>query len=258
MLFLAILISSCSKDDDELITNEYNKGLLKKIEHNIGSQVVYYTESKQISELRIYSTETIYTYNVTYTDNKAVTINQTQYFIDGSGNNYEINHTISYNDNEIILTPTTTGVFSNKIIINTTDRYVDSYRVYRYDNLDLFDGNKFIRNSNNNIESIVSITNIKENEVDLYYAYSEYNKEVTLKPVFNPIFDDIYVSLYKIFDLKISKDNPSKCMLYLDNEVLDIAIQSIDFEYADNKKNVSKGIMHHPTCSYEYNFEYYQ
>lgn len=247
-LILTFLMFSCSKGDDQ-DPNEHIVGLLKKIESKSFKKEIFYSQSKLINEIRISSSDLSFNYVIKYKNDKVVTITQNY-------KDFKIEHNVTYENNEIILTPTTDNSRSNTIIFQTNAGFVDSRREYFSHDPDTFFGEQFTRNSNNNIELIELISNDVRATSKWHYVFSSFENKVKLDPNYNPVFDMIGLSYYKILNLKISNENPLEYLTYLDNEIYEEGARFIEFIYSDNGI-VSKGVLHRVNFDTEYYFDYY-
>lgn len=257
-LIVSIFICSCSKED---INKEF--GSLKKIEGIFEGTIwrtmeIEYTQSNQIQKLTIDAASyNKVIYSLQYENDVAIKLNlDINYYIENHPNE-SIDYDITYNNNEITLSPRESTNHKN-IVIKNTNGFVDYYKVFYGDNSEYFLEEIYIRNSENNIES-VSLYDTNQSGSNIFAwrdTFLNFEQNVNLNPIYNPVFDLLDINLITALSLKISNKNPTKLNRLVENQVIVEDLRLIGIEY-DNNGFVEKCTMEYNTNSYEYYYSYY-
>ncbi len=213
-IIILLLLGSCLSDDK--IDNTPKLGLLKSIEGSSDGNVSETTELSYNNDHLITTLKftqgnyLIDMYNIEYNDDKVRSIATTSWDPQHADETSIALYDVTYLDNEIILTEQNSV---NKMVFETTDGYVDSFKNYYGENIN---ESVFKRDANNNIDSIF---NYATNRFDTHlliwnYAYSDFDANANFNSAYNPVFSYAY-SLYRplmgaVLNLKISKDTPLK------------------------------------------------
>jgi len=258
LLFTTLLICSCSEEESN---KDY--GLLKKVESYSNGQIwlakeVNYTQDSQVAKMTI-TTETFSTniYDLNYENREAISLNLNIDYYQPTNEDELIVYNISYVNSDITLTQTNSES-RRKIAIQHTDGFIDSYKRFYGENDEYYIEEIFTRNSSNDIESI-SVYNTNESGADIFvwkYTFLDFEENVNLASVYNPIFELSNIDLINILNLKISSKNPTKSSRLTGNQNFDENYRVFEFDSNDNGF-VEKGILNTLSNSYEYSFKYY-
>jgi len=266
-LSLTLIVNSCIGDDD--IDNTPKLGLLKKVEDLFGGTVYGSTELSYDKDHRLISWKEFIenfatlTYDVTYNEEVVTSITQTYHRFNPPNETFSVvDYDVSYQNNEIILSEQNSV---NKMVFETTDGYVDSFKIYWGDNNEYVDESVFKRDANNNIDSTFNYTT---NQSDTHlliwnYAYSDFDTDAKLNSAFNMVYNFSF-SLYRpligaVLNLKISKDTPLRSS-YSDGHGTyreeNITAKMLEYEYG-LLKNISFEFVQYPENDYQLELSYY-
>ena len=257
-LIIALFIVSCSTEDDgENIIIE-NPGLLKVIETNEQKTEIFYSENDFIQKMEFTSVRRKHTFALDYENDKAVRLTTTINFFNPNDEQTAV-YTIEYDNSQITITPVENSINANTVIIKTTDGFIDSGKIFYNNNDELIKEEIFTRNSNNNIESISLIIRDKDpaNEYVNKSTFSDFDNNVKLNPIHNPVFELELGALCAVLNLKISDKNPTSSSKLTGIGYFYEEYRSIAFDYNENGF-VRKGVLQFLSDAHTYNFNYYE
>lgn len=224
---IALLYLSCSKEDNTPILPE--PGLLKKIEGFSNDQAIdditeiSYDASKRVTSVSFsQGSFSLSKYDVTFNGNEISTLTITNGFPNSGTQTVEA-YTVDYQNDQIILTADSG---EKKYILSTGGEYINSYRYY-YDLVnEYYQEALFIRDSNNNIDTISYFaTNLSNTSLMVsQFTFSNFTGSTNLNDAFNPVFYYSH-SLYNPFigfvlGLKLSNETPLNASFFPTNGVL--------------------------------------
>jgi len=260
-LILALLITfSCSNDDEGQNINDENWGLLKKIETDWMQKEIFYNENELVNKMEN-TTEKLskVTYDIKYENNIVETITLIEDFFFSTYPNHITVYNITYENNQISITPTANSDRQIKITVQVTGRFVDSYRVYETTDQDQYIETIFTRNANDDIESI-SLYATDHNNTSVFNSeqtFLNFDYNLNLNPVFNPVFELSHSDFFILLNLKISNANPTGSTKLVSIPHFYEKYRSTAFDLTENGF-ITKCILQHLSQSYVYNFTYYE
>ena len=257
LLVASFLISSCSDSDPE---PGKNYEALQQIDSYSGgtkwqtTQLEYLQE--QVRKLTVNTnTAAENTYGLTYENGIATGLQLDIDYYQPSDTDQTLVYNISYDANEITLTPTNTN--GNKVIIRTTDRFIDYYVVFYGENNEYYTEETFTRTPDNTIESVYVYDTNQSGATNFVWedTFMDFEPNVNLNPVYNPIFNVLDMNLITVLNLKISAENPTISYRITANDPQKRAYRTIAFEGTTNGF-VEKCTMDSDASSFDYVFTY--
>ncbi len=258
LLVAVVLMCACSDDGPEP-GKEY--GELIQVDSYSGdtkwqTTQLEYLQGEQVQKLTVNTiTAAENKYELTYENGIAIGLQLTVDYYQPSYTDQTIVYRIAYDANEITLTPTSTN--GNKVIIKTTDGFIDYFVVFYGENDEYFTEETFTRTSNNAIESVsVYDTNPSGSTIFVWqHTFSDFKPNVNLNPVYNPIFDVLDMNLITVLNLKISTENPTLSYRRTGTDPQKSTYRTIAFDVTTNGF-VEKGTMNANASSHDYVFTY--
>ena len=255
----AALVCSCS-NDDPAPGKDY--GALQQIDSysrdtKWQTTQLEYLQGEQVHKLTVNTiTAAENKYELTYENGIVTDLQRNIDYYQPSDTDQTIVYNISYDANEITLTPTTTN--GNKVIIKTTDGFIDYYVVFYGENDEFFTEETFTRTSDNAIESVSMYdTNQSGSTIFVWeHTFSDFEPKVNLNPLYNPIFEVLDVNLITVLNLKISTENPTISYRRTGNDPQKRTYRTIVFEASTNGFVEKCTMMNEDSSSYEYVFTY--
>ncbi|MGB5435703.1 MAG: hypothetical protein WBM98_07420 [Maribacter sp.] len=236
-LVAAALLGSCSNDDPE---PKKDFGALQQIDSYADgtkwqTTQLEYAQDKQLHALTVNTmTAAENRYVLTYENGIATGLQLAIDYYQPSNTDQNIAYDITYDANGITVTPTTTN--GNKVIIRTTDGFIDYYVIFYGENDELYTEETFTRNPDNTIKSVyVYDTNQSDATIFVWeHTFSDFDMSVNLNPVYNPIFELLDLDLIRILNLKISTGNPTLSYRRTGNDPQKSTYRTLAFEATTN------------------------
>lgn len=266
-MIIMLILGSCTNDGE--IDNTPELGLLKKIEGSANGYVtditeLSYDQNQRLTSLKQFQgNHATLTYDVTYIEGAINAVKKTYHWHPQHADTTTIvDYDVTYQNKEIILTEQNSV---NKMVFETTDGYVDSFKIYWGDNNEYIDESVFKRDANNNIDSTFNYTtNQSDNHLLIWnYAYSDFDVNANLNSAYNPVFNysfSVYIPLMGVMlNLKISKETPLKSSFSDGHETYreeNITAKMLEYEYGLLKK-ISYEYVDYPENDYHLEFDYY-
>ena len=259
LFFVAVALMCACSDDDPEPGKEY--GELIQIESYSGdtkwqTTQLEYLQAAQVQKLTVNTiTAAENKYELTYENGIATGLQLTIDYYQPMYADQTIGYDISYDANGITLTPTSTN--GNKVIIRTTDGFIDYYVVFYGENDELYTEETFVRTPDNAIERVyVYDTNTSDSTVFVWEdTFSDFEPNVNLNPVYNPIFDVLDMNLITVLNLKISTKNPTLSYRRTGTDPQKSTYRTIAFDVTTNGF-VEKATMNANASSFDYVFIY--
>jgi hypothetical protein len=257
-LVAASLISSCSDSDPE---PGKDFGALQQIDSYSGgtkwqTTQLEYLQAEQVHKLSINTiTAAENKYELIYENGIATRLQLNIDYYQPSDTDQTVVYNISYDTNEITLTPTTTN--GNKVIIKTTDGFIDYYVVFYGENDEYFTEETFTRSSDNTIESVYVYDTNQSGATNFVWedTFADFEVNLNLNPVYNPIFEVLDMNLIRVLNLKISTKNPTLSYRITANDPQKRTYRTMAFEVTTNGF-VEKCTMDFDASSFDYVYTY--
>ena len=258
-LIIALLIVSCSTEDDGESAIIENPGLLKSIETDKLKTEIFYTENDLIQKMEFTNVRLKTTFALDYENDKPVRLSYILDYDYQFADEEIAVFTIENENSQITITPVENSINASTIIIQTTDDYIDSVKIFYNDDIGTIIEETFTRNSNNNLERILVYIRyeLEPNEYVNKTTYSNFDSNVKLNPIHNPVFELELSGLYTVLNLKISNENPTSSSKLNSNGHFFEEYRSIAFDYNENGF-VWKGVLQFLSDRSQYDFKYYE
>ena len=266
-MIIMLILGSCTNDGE--IDNTPKLGLLKSIEGYFDGELHRKTEISYDEDLRLTSLKFLQgnfstiTYDAIYIEEEIKSIIITNHYHPQHADTTTIvDYDVTYQNKEIILTEQNSV---NKMVFETTDGYVDSFKFYWGDNNEYVDESVFKRDANNNIDSTFNYTtNQSDNHLLIWnYAYSDFDVNANFNSAYNPVFNYsfcVYRPLMGVMlNIKISKETPLKSSFSDGHGTYreeNITAKMLEYEYGLLKK-ISYEYVEYPENDYHLEFDYY-
>ena len=258
-LVAAFFACSCSDSDAE---PEKDFGALQQIDSYSGdtkwqSTHLEYDQAEQLHTLTVNTvTAAENRYVLTYENGIATGLQLTIDYYQPSDTDQTIEYDIDYDANGITLTPTS-PTQGNKVIIRTTDGFIDYYAVFYGENDELYTEETFVRTPDNTIEIVYVYDTNPSGSTNFAWedTFSDFEPNVNLNPVYNPIFNLLNIDLIRVLNLKISTGNPTLSYRRTGNDPQKRTYRTIALEATSNGF-VEKCTMDSDASTFDYVFTY--
>lgn len=243
--FLIIMVLWTCTTDQVKTDNELE--LLLKIEKYLEStslktQELYYNGNNLLAKyLIINDNYNSIEYDIRYEGNQIISIVETvEYFVANRVGTTLVFH-VTYEGNQITLSPEdNNSIATRKIVIDTTNGFINSSRIYFGENFESYLEKIFFRSSENNIERVEQYEKNQSTggmlEQGVTYNFSNYENTTYSYNFQNELFNlDSEINWFcTILNLKISEQNPGKRLETYED--VEYGFLNVTFEYNVNKK----------------------